>query len=227
MKKKLVLGGALVLLAALMAWGTWAYFTAEAHVTNVITTGTIDIELKDEIKNGVELKDENDHVVGARLDGVMPGVLVEKTVSVSNSAAETAGDAWVRVKLDISVTGQDKKPLKATFGENQLPVVQIGTADEDGKWVDAMGTDWIASGGYYYYAVPLGKGDTTTELFTRVKLNELLPNDYQGCTVDIVVSAQAVQVKNNNSYTVGDKTVVLEKLTADTLEYINGWPAAD
>ena len=218
MKKKVVLGSALVLLVALMAWGTWAYFTTEAHVTNVITTGTIDITLNDDIKNGVQIKDGDGKVLGARLEGVMPGVEVEKTVSVSNSAAETAGDAWVRVKLDISVTDQDKKPLKATFGENQLPVVQIGTADEDGKWVDAMGADWFASDGYYYYAVPLGKGDTTTKLFTRVKLNELLPNDYQGCTVNIAVSAQAVQVKNNN------KEGALTELTDATADQVVGWP---
>ena len=95
MKKKVVLGSALVLLVALMAWGTWAYFTTEAHVTNVITTGTIDITLNDDIKNGVQIKDGDGKVLGARLEGVMPGVEVEKTVSVSNSAAdpETIGVA--------------------------------------------------------------------------------------------------------------------------------------
>ena len=50
MKKKLVLGGALVLLAALMAWGTWAYFVKDVHVTNVITTGTINITLNDHME---------------------------------------------------------------------------------------------------------------------------------------------------------------------------------
>ena len=103
MKKKVVLGSALVLLVALMAWGTWAYFTTEAHVTNVITTGTIKITLNDQI-NATGATHTAD---GWQLNGVMPGVEVEKTVSVTNDNADTAGKAWVRVKVTTTITGAE------------------------------------------------------------------------------------------------------------------------
>ena len=50
MKRKLVLTSAVVLILALLAAGTFAYFTKDARATNVITTGTIDITLNDEIR---------------------------------------------------------------------------------------------------------------------------------------------------------------------------------
>ena len=52
MKRKLVLTSAVVLILALLAAGTFAYFTKDARATNVITTGTIDITLNDEIRGG-------------------------------------------------------------------------------------------------------------------------------------------------------------------------------
>ena len=44
MKRKLVLTSAVVLILALLAAGTFAYFTKNARTTNVITTGTISIQ---------------------------------------------------------------------------------------------------------------------------------------------------------------------------------------
>lgn len=218
MKKKLVLGGALVLLAALMAWGTWAYFVKDVHVTNVITTGTINITLNDHMEGATVSQDGS----VATLTGVMPGVTVEKTVSVSNDDAETAGDAWIRVKVDTAVTGADGQPMDDTFtsGGAAEPVVQISFAG-DGKWIqekDASG----APTGYYYYATPLTRGEQTVDLFNAVTLNKLLPNPYQGCQVDIAVSAQAVQVKNNNRNSDGS---IITELTAGTLSAVKGWPA--
>lgn len=213
MKKKLVLGGALVLLVALMAWGTWAYFTTEAHVTNVITTGTIQISLDEKTTGGAEFPVNGVH-------GVMPGTSVDKLVTVQNDGT---GDSWIRVGVASTITGADGKtlPLRLADQSDALQFdIQVG---------------WIYGGdGYYYYTNPLRGTDdthsgatekTTGPLFTKVTFNPKMPNKYQGCTVNIAVSAQAVQVKNNNSYKdAGDNTVTITALTADTIGKISGWP---
>ena len=229
MKKKLVLGSALVLLVALMAWGTWAYFTTSAHVTNVITTGTIQITLNDRINDSRATQTAN----GWQLTGVMPGVAVEKTVSVTNDNAETAGDAWIRVKVDTAITSAPNDDgqthtLGSTFahGQETLDAVEIGfdTTGADARWIPQTVTEQDENGQdrpvtYYYYKTPLTRGEETSDLFSTVTLNRFLPNEYQGCTVNIAVSAQAVQVKNNNN------NGALTALTAATLDQVSGWPA--
>lgn len=227
MKKRLVLGSALVLLAALMAWGTWAYFTTDAHVTNVITTGTIQITLNDTMTGAQPTEDG-----GLLLTGVMPGVAVEKKVSVTNDDAATAGDAWVRVKVDTAITSAADAdgrthPLEPTFahGQETLNAVEIGfdTTGADARWIPQTVTEQDENGQdrpvtYYYYKTPLTRGEKTSDLFSTVTLNRFLPNEYQGCTVNIAVSAQAVQVKNNNN------NGALTALTAATLDQVSGWP---
>lgn len=199
-KRRLVLACALVLLVALMATGTVAYISTEAHMSNIITTGTIEITLNDEITGGEQTE------TGWKLEGVMPGVDVEKIVSVTNDGS---ADAWIRVALETTIT-KDGVVLPATFGD-KLPAVIIG--------ID--GENWIAGEeGYYYYKLPMAQNDETEPLFRTVKLNELLPNAYQGCVVNIDVTAEAVQVKNNNN---GGE---LTELTAENYADVLGWPAA-
>ena len=48
-------------------------------------------------------------------------------------------------------------------------------------------------------------------------------NEYQGCTINIVVSAQAVQVRNNDLDKDGN---VITELTAANFGDIKGWPEA-
>ena len=118
MKRKLVLTSAVVLILALLAAGTFAYFTKDARATNVITTGTIDITLNDEIRGGEKTG------TGWKLEGVMPGQAVEKTVSITNNGS---AEAWLRVQLAVRVTvGGEEMPL--TFGDGQS-VLLFATGD--------------------------------------------------------------------------------------------------
>lgn len=220
MKRKLVLTSAVVLILALLAAGTFAYFTKDARATNVITTGTIDITLNDEIRGGKETG------TGWKLEGVMPGQAVEKKVSITNNGS---AEAWLRVKLAVRVT-VDGEEMPLTFGDGQS-VLQFETGD-----------GWLAQDGYYYYRNATKSGDTTGELFHGLQLNPLLPNAYQGCTVTVDVLAQAVQVKNNNVYLTADgaefkdadgQSVAFTALSTDdtgdgahksSLESVFGWP---
>ena len=220
MKRKLVLTSAVVLILALLAAGTFAYFTKDARATNVITTGTIDITLNDEIQGGEKTD------TGWKLEGVMPGQAVEKTVSITNNGS---AEAWLRVKLAVRVTvGGEEMPL--TFGDGQSVLLF------------ATGDGWLAQDGCYYYRDATKSGATTEQLFSSLQLNPLLPNDYQGCTVTVDVLAQAVQVKNNNVYLTADgaefkdadgQSVAFTALSTDdtaggahksSLESVFGWP---
>lgn len=205
MKRKLVLTSAVVLILALLAAGTFAYFTKNARATNVITTGTISIQLNDEIKEtGAEKTD-----TGWTLSGVMPGQAVEKAVSVTNTGTSPA---WLRVKLDIGVAMAAGK-TDTWRGQNVLQF--------------AVNPDWfLAEDGYYYYSKPVAADAETERLFQSgtLMLNPQLPNDYQGCAVTINVLAQAVQVKNNDTDANGQ---TITTLTPENVASIAGTFPAD
>lgn len=204
-RRSAVLGAALALLVALVALGTAAYLTKEVHTTNVITTGNIDIALKEYT---TEYNDDGEKVPvvwpKGGITGVMPGQRVDKLVSVENAGS---GEAWVRVKVTSAITGADKETLPLKVGNQDMLAFDFDTEH------------WLESGGYYYYKTPLDAGDTTLELFTAVTFSTAMPNAYQGCAVNVLVEAQAVQVKNND----GNKTI--KTLTTDNVSQINGWPA--
>lgn len=176
-RRKAVLTAALALLVALVAFGTAAFFSKEAHVTNVITTGKIDITLNEYTKEGDQLV----AWPSKGITGVMPGKSVDKLVSVKN---EGTGEAWVRVKVASTITAAD--------GKTDLPTKDMLNFDFQSGWI-------AGAGGYYYYSVPLTAGQTTPKLFTKVTFDPSMPNEYQGCTVKVDVTAQAVQVKNNGT----------------------------
>lgn len=208
-RRNAVLTAALALLAALVAFGTVAHFSGEAHVTNVITTGQIDITLNE------YTKDENGEPISwpsNGISGVMPGQSVDKLVSVKSEAG--SGDAWVRVQVDTLIV-----PAGATLeSEERLP--------DNGMLIFNFDTDnWIVGeDGYYYYRDSLKAGDTTPELFTTVTFDKTMPNEYQGCTAYVYVTAQAVQVKNNQGT---DKETPIEELTESNYTQILGWSAPE
>ena len=172
-RKRVVLAAAIIAIVGLAAAGTNAYTTAEAHTTNVITTGEISITLNDAIKGGEQVSG------GWELGHVMPGMDVKKPISVTNDGP---GDAWVRV-----LVYEFSDPSHADLCD----MVSFKLDDDD--WVD--GQD-----GWYYYSKPLKAGEDTSHLFVgdKVSFSPEMGNDYQGCKVTMLVLAQATQVKNNH-----------------------------
>ena len=88
-----------LLLAALgtVSAGTLAYFTAEEAAHNVITSGGVDIDLIERIDETTPWPEEG-------VSGVMPGEDIAKIVTVKNTGASAA---WIRVKVDVSITKAD------------------------------------------------------------------------------------------------------------------------
>jgi len=198
-KRRIVIVAAIVAIVALIAAGTGAFFTAETHVTNVITTGTINIDVLE------YTRDENGNLIDwpeGGISGVVPGRGVAKLVSLKSE--DGSGDAWVRILVENSVIAAD--------GETALPVDGLLSFDIQDGW-------FLADDGYYYYSRPLSGGETTPELFTTVSFSGDMDKDYASCTVNVVVSAQAVQKKNN------DNNGTLTALTADNYSQVLGWPS--
>lgn len=173
-KKKLAVLALLVVCLAIIATGTLAYYTAQETAYNVITTGTLSMDLHDETTGGKPFPEEG-------IKGVMPGRVVDKVVYVEND-----GDVsfWTRIKLVKKITASDGNTERLNFNKITL---DLNTAD------------WTEHDGYYYYNKPLNPGEETAKLFNKVTFSKSLGNAYMDARVEINVIAQAVQSKNNGS----------------------------
>lgn len=177
--KWLAIAATAVMLAALTVSGSLAYFTARDTARNVITTGSIRIRL---VEHTV---DENGSIVAfpeEGLSGLYPGATASKIVQVKNTGR---GEAWIRVRVEPSVLDADGKALSATLdsGEPALTFEPL--------------TGWTYREGCYYYNEPVPAGELTDPLMEEILFSPRIGNDYQGCTVNILVFAQAVQTAHN------------------------------
>lgn len=171
MKRRLLILSVLAICAATLAAGTLAYFNSEDTAHNVITTGGVEIAIQ-------EWADEERETEFTDPDGVMPGAEITKIAEVKNVGAS---DAWVRVKVTKAVNRADQ-------GEADLDLIQL----------DLNTKDWtLGEDGYYYYNVALKAGEVTEPIFTCVKFDKNMGNDYQEAEALVDVYAQAVQSANN------------------------------
>ena len=175
MKKKLLALALMTIFVSLLALGSAAYFTAEGRATNVITTGAVEMDLQEmQLVDGEEVPYPDEIITG-----VMPGRTISKIPYVVGE--EATQPFYTRVKAQLTITLADGKV--AETNEYVAP-----NYDEE-NWI--LGED-----GWWYYQGQIKAGDKVA-LFTEVAFAETMPNEYQDCTVEIDISAQAVQVKNN------------------------------
>ncbi len=175
MKRKLLIVSVLAILVAVTAAGTLAYFTDTGTAHNVITTGNVDIELK-------EWADEAREQPFEDKTGVMPGMKVTKIVEVKNTGT---GAAFLRLYVEKNVNDADGKPMNSE--KSKLVSLNFNK------------TEWTysESDGYYYYNRALKPGETTEPLFTTVTFDPLMGNEYQNASAHVKVIAYAVQSANN------------------------------
>ena len=175
MKRKITVCALLIGCLSILTYGTMAYFTAEKTATNVITSGSINIELKE-----MAIPEEGGALVPFQdKTGVMPGAQISKIVSIKNIGGQSA---YVRIKLDKAIT-----LAEGITGEVDLSLVTM----------DINTVDWTEKEGYYYYNTPLEAGDETEPLFNTVSFDKGMSNMYQESKAEIKVNAQATQVANN------------------------------
>ena len=175
LKKRFMVCALVVMLLSIIAETTLAYYTTSATAHNVITTSGIAITLQETVDSeGTPFVD---------LTGVMPGQEVAKIVAVRNDEEE----AFVRIAVDVVIkdgTGKvmdlDEKTLSGLIS------------------MDYDKTNWKEKDGVWYYSKALATGEKTKPLFTKVIFDgPNMTNEYQNCSVEIHVDAQAVQVRNN------------------------------
>ena len=159
---------------SLMALGSAAYFTVEGRATNIITTGPVEMELRD-----MQLVGEEEIPYPTKtITNVMPAHTISKIPYVVG--LESTQPFYTRVKGDVTVTVNGE--------ENADGLQYISLNYDTDKW--EQGAD-----GWWYYEGQVKKDDKVA-LFTEVTFSPKMPNEYQNCTVTINVSAQATQVKN-------------------------------
>ena len=198
MKKKLLALSLIVICLATAVGGSLAYYSARGTAHNIITSGNINIEVVEKQKNadGVLVDYPKEPITG-----VMPGASVSKLVSVKNTGS---GDAWIRVSLGVKVELDPNATEKLPEGaQPDLTLFKLNTTT--GKWAkDQDSQTW-------YYTEPVAPNQSTEALLESVSFEPRMGNAYQGCTVHVLVNAEAVQVRNNG---------------ADYTE-ATGWPGAD
>lgn len=178
MKKKLLTGLLLLVVALVTVQGTMAYLQASSVAHNVITTGEIDIEL---VETRINDKGEEETYPTDPVDGIMPDEEVSKRVHVKNTGPNTA---WVRIVLGIEVDKEDGTPY-----DPSLISLNLNKTD----WLTKEGEE-----GVYYYKYKLEPGQQTKPLFTTVTFHKDMGNDYQNCEIRITVQAQGTQAANND-----------------------------
>lgn len=197
MKRKILAIATLVIFAALLVSGTLAYFTAEDRAVNVITIGSVDIEIVEYAKDGSVISDTSTgHVnMPEYFDNVEPGMRLVKLVTIENRGKNTA---WIRVKIVDSIISAGGGALSTgvlSYNVNELATITSENEDKynlDGKWED--GGD-----GYWYYSEPLEPGEIAV-LFDVVTFDgPSMGNNYQDCETNIKVLAQAVQYEGNEN----------------------------
>ena len=182
MKKKLLIGLSVVALVALLAVGTWAWFTATAEpVTNTFKAGTVEIVLHDEFAEG-------------GITNWNPGDCTDKVVYVENTGSKAAK---VRVKLTAAWFNEEGEELENLSIENVNYTIGSGwSLNEDG---------------WYYFDDELAgsvadqANAKTSNLIEKVCLGGAdTGNEYQGKTFKLVVEAQAIQASNDAPWTALD-----------------------
>ena len=193
MKKKILVLALAAVFVSLLALGSAAYFTVEGRASNIITTGKVDMALHEmQLVPGADGQLVEDEYPDQPITGVMPGRTVSKIPYVVGQ--EGTQPFYTRVKVSVNVTSAEKEPLDARY---------ITLNYDETNW--EQGAD-----GWWYYRGEIGPGNRAA-LFTQVTFDPAMDNTYQNCSVQIDVSAQAVQVKNN-------------PVPADGYTAITGWP---
>lgn len=177
LKQKLLTLSAVIIVVALSAYGSVAYFTAEDTARNVITAGKVKIELQEKMltPDGEKTVPFEDQL------GVMPGSEVSKIVEVKNTGGQ---DAWVRVSVNKAIE----------LAEGVEDEVNLSLISFD------LNTDyWTEKDGFYYYTAKLAPGHTTEPLFTAVTFAKTMSNQYQNSKAILTVNAYATQTVHNGN----------------------------
>lgn len=169
--KKQVLAGALAasIAAVAIAGGTLAYFTATDEAENTFTIGDVSIALH-----------EPGWTESGKADGAdwYPNEALAKDPKVENTSK--ANPVIVRVKVD----GIDGEKIHSEYGDDYAGGNTYNTAD----WT-------LMDDGYYYYNYAVEAGETTNQLFDRIRLDKGVKSASEVTVDSVDVYAEAIQAQ--------------------------------
>ena len=179
LKSRLAVVSLVAMVLTLLTQGTLAYYSTIGKATNVITSGNLELTIREKTDQGTDFPAEGVYIV--------PGDVVSKVVTVENSCEHPF---YLRVKLVYGIDSQE------------LP-------SEDCFKLNINKENWILKDGWYYYTKILQPGEETPEVFSHVEIvGSKVDTGYIGKTLSLTVLAQAVQSENNPPAVDNDVTSV-------------------
>lgn len=146
--------------------GAYAAFSDSVTVKNHITTGDINISLKEyQKRNGKETSYKNPVEV-------LPGNFISKIPRITNLGMP----CWIRAKISF----QNNMETEEGFEE---------------KHIEGISRDWKKRGEYYYYTKTLNTGDSV-DFFTGVSVPSFWAEEHSGQKLQIGIQADAIQAAN-------------------------------
>ena len=169
-KTKLLLIALIAVFVTLLTQPSLAYYSIRSTITNVVTSGSVEMKIHEKTADGSDFPVEG--------ITVLPGDIVSKQVSVENVCTHPF---YLRVTLSSAASSNDLDP-------NEIMRLDINTEY------------WTLKDGFYYYNRPLQPGAFTEPLFTQVEiLGNKVTTSHIGATLSITVNAYAVQSENNTA----------------------------
>lgn len=220
-RKKYVLAFTLLISAALVSIGSFAWFKTEVNLLNIFKTNKLEVRVAEYF---------------IPPDDMRLGETIKKIVTVENTGGTSA---LVRISLDeylalfeidnntgnllsIDDDGSEKLDIK---DPNSWAVGQLNKDREDSKkynkvreikkesnigikssieYLDIkflnLDGDWIYDENtkYFYYTKILKQKEISTVLLDRVTLSNGLPNSYKGMRYDLVVNMDAIEATKDS-----------------------------
>ena len=168
LKSRFAVVSLVAIVLTLLTQGTLAYYSTVGKATNVITSGNLELTIREKTDQGTEFPTEGVYIV--------PGDVVSKVVTVENTCEHPF---YLRVKLVYGIDSQEL-PSEECF--------KLNINEEN----------WILKDGWYYYSAILKPGEETPEVFSHVEIvGSKVDTGYIGKTLSLTVLAQAVQSENN------------------------------
>lgn len=168
LKSRLVAISLVAIVLTLLTQGSVSYYTTIGTATNVITSGNLEMTIRETTDQGTAFPSEGVYI--------MPGDVVSKVVTVENTCDHPF---YLRVKLVYGIDSQEL-PSEEFFKLN------INTEN------------WTLKDGWYYYTGILQPGKETPAVFSKVEIvGNHVDNRHLGKILSLSVLAQAVQSENN------------------------------
>lgn len=161
----------LLLVGAIGVGATLAYFTDSQDVTNTITMGKVDIDLE-----------EPNFPDDKTIEDVKPNQTIVKDPTIT--LKEGSEKAYIRAKIEYTF---DNAPMSETMIEQ----LEAG--------IDMISASWVkGDDGYFYFQGILEDEEdkNSVKLFEHVTIPEVWGNEVANKSIEIKVSAEAIQADN-------------------------------